>query len=217
MPVQGDPGGLLSLGAVFTLFFVTLGPLKVVGPFAAQTREFDRATTRRIAVRAFVLAVVAVLAGGFGGRFLMQNWRISVPAMMLSGGLIFLLVGLQVVLEQYRPAPAPPPLPGDAMAAAMRVTFPTLVTPYGIAALIVMLANTQDSQRAVEIVAILLGVMVLNLLAMLFAHRIVGGIRQVALQILGAVLGVLQVALAAELILRALQDLGAHLGPTAGG
>jgi multiple antibiotic resistance protein len=204
---------LVGLGQVFTLFFVTLGPLKILGPFAQLTREADEATLRKIAVRAFVLAVIAVLVGGFLGRALAENWSISEPGLLLSGGIIFALVGLSLVLEQYHPAHAPPPsLPARPMAAAMQITFPTVVTPYGIAALIVVLANSPDATRTAAVLAIVLAVMVLNLLAMLYARRIMGGITVMVLQILGAVLGVLQVALAVEMILRALLELGVLRG-----
>jgi multiple antibiotic resistance protein len=94
------------------------------------------------------------------------------------------------------------------MAAAMRITFPTVVTPYGIAALIVVLTNSPDAARTAGILAILIGVMGTNLLAMLYGRRIMGGITLLALQIVGAVLGVLQIAFAVQLILRGLHELG---------
>ena len=208
--MQGAPEAtaLIGYGAMFTLFFITLGPLKILGPFAQLTRETDEATMRKIAVRAFVIAVIAVVAGGFAGRVLLENWGISASAMLLSGGIIFALVGLTLVLQQYQPAhPAPPPLPAAPMAAAMRITFPTVVTPYGIAALIVVLTNSRDAERTGAILALLLAVMVLNLLTMLYVRRIMGGVTIMVLQIVGAVLGVLQVALAIDMILRALHEL----------
>jgi multiple antibiotic resistance protein len=206
--VPPDATALVGYGAIFTLFFVTLGPLKILGPFAQLTREADEATMRRIAVRAFVVALVAVLVGGFAGRSLVENWGISGPALLLTGGIIFALVGLSLVLEQYHPGhAAPPPLPAEPMAAAMRITFPMVVTPYGIAALIVVLVNSPDAARTTNVVAIAVAVMVLNLLAMRYARRIMGGVTVMVLQILGAVLGVLQIALAVEMILRALREL----------
>jgi multiple antibiotic resistance protein len=210
----GVPDGVIGLGAVFTLLFVTLGPFKILGPFTQLTREADEPTLKQIAVRAFVIALIAVVAGGFLGKTLLDGWSISVAALELGGGLIFLLVGLSLVLEQYQPAhPAPPPLPAAPMAAAMRLTFPIVVTPYGVAAVIVLLANSHDAARTGGILAILLMVMVFNLLAMLYARRIMGGGPTViVLQIFGAVLGVLQVALAVELILRGLRDLGVLQG-----
>jgi multiple antibiotic resistance protein len=51
--------------------------------------------------------------------------------------------------------------------------------------------------------------MALDLLAMLYARRIMAGATILVLQIFGAVLGVLQVALAVQMILRGLGDLGA--------
>jgi multiple antibiotic resistance protein len=96
--------------------------------------------------------------------------------MELAGGTISsLLVGLRVVLEQYAPVhAAPASLPTSPTAAAMRIAFP-LVTPHGIAALIVLLANSHEAARTASILAILIGVMVLNLLALLFVRRIMAG------------------------------------------
>ena len=38
---------LLGLCAVFILLFMTLGPLKIVGPFAQLTREADESRMKR--------------------------------------------------------------------------------------------------------------------------------------------------------------------------
>jgi multiple antibiotic resistance protein len=204
-----DVSALLGLGVVFVLLFITLGPIKILGPFEQLTRDVDEAKMKQIAVRAFVLAVIAVVVGGFAGRILAQNWQISVAALTLAGGIIFFIVGLRLVLEQYQPAHAAPvPLPEAPMAAALRLAFPTVVTPYGIAAVIALLVNSPDAARTASILAILIGVMVVNLLAMLYARWIVGGVIVLALVIVGAVLGVLQVALAVQMILRGLRDLG---------
>jgi multiple antibiotic resistance protein len=208
-----DISTLVGFGLVFTLLFVMLGPVKILGPFVKLTRDMDLSAMKKTAVLSFVLAVIAVLFGGFLGCALLANWQISIPALYLAGGIIFALVGLRLVLEQYEAAPATPPpppsLPVAPLAAAMRITFPTIVTPYGIATLIIMLANSPDASRTLVILMILLGVMTLNLLAMLFARWIMRGLFIIALQILGAVLGVLQVALAIEMMLRTLRSLGA--------
>jgi multiple antibiotic resistance protein len=204
-----ETSALLGLGVVFVLLFITLGPIKLLGPFMQLTRDVDEAKMKSIAVRAFVLAVIAVLVGGFGGRVLVENWQISIAALTLAGGIMFFLVGLRLVLEQYEPVHATPaPLPEAPMAAALRVAFPIVVTPYGIAAFIALLVNSPDAARTAAILAILIGVMVVNLLAMLYVRRIMGGVIVLALQIVGAVLGVLQVALAVQMILRGLHDLG---------
>jgi multiple antibiotic resistance protein len=113
------------------------------------------------------------------------------------------------VMEQYEPphAATPAPLPTTPGAAAMQLTFPLVVTPYGVAALVAVLSASQDSGRTQMILGIAAGIMVLNLLAMLSARAVMQGMFAMTLRVVGAVLGVLQVALAVELVIRGLQEL----------
>ena len=94
------------------------------------------------------------------------------------------------------------------MTAAVRLLFPIVLTPYGIAAAIVLLMASGEAQRTEVILALLVAVMTVNLLAMLFARKILVGVTMIVLQVLGAVLGVLQAGLAIEFIIRGLQQLG---------
>ncbi|MGO4390056.1 MarC family protein [Variovorax sp. M-6] len=205
-----ETNSLLGLSGIFTLLFVMLGPLKIIGPFARLTHEVDEKGVRGIALRTFGIALVAVVLGALIGKLLLRNWAIPVPALLLAGGLIFFVIGMRMVLAQYQPGHASPEaLPASPAAAAMRITFPTVVTPYGIAALIVLMANSHSIERTLTIFALLGGVMLLNLLAMLYARRMLGGVVAMVLEILGAVLGVLQVALAVSIIFVALRELGA--------
>jgi multiple antibiotic resistance protein len=201
----------LGPGEIFTIFFITIGPLKLIGPFVQRTHGLDDATVRQIAWRAFLMATIAAIAGGFLGAMLLANWHVSVGAMVITAGLVFLLVGLRQILEQYEPPHAPdpnvPPLPASPTAAALKLLTPLVLTPFGIAAVIVLLALSQDAGRTELIVGMVVGVMLLNLLTMLFARKIMVGATIVVLQILGAVLGILQCGLAVQIILRGLRDL----------
>ena len=201
---------MIGPAEIFTLFFVTLGPLKILGPFAQRTHDLDDAAMRRVAVWAFAIATIAIVVGSLVGRALAANWKIEIAALTIAAGVIFLLVALKQLLEQYEPphaAVATPPLPASPMAAAVRLLFPIVLTPYGIAAAIVVLAHSQDEQRTLMILALLVGVMILNLLAMLFARKILTGVTMIVLQVLGAVLGVLQAGFAIEFILAGLRGL----------
>lgn len=203
-----DTVSVLNIGSVFTLLFVMLGPVKVLGPFAQLTRDIDEATVRKISLRAIFFSIAAVLVSGIAGTSLLARWHVSVASLEMAGGLIFFVVGLRIVLEQYQPATVPPaPLPAEPTAAALRLTFPTIVTPYGVAAIMVLLARSQDTDRSLTIVGVLLVVMAFNYLAMRLAGKVMGGVTLLVLRIVGAVLGVLQVAMAVEMIVRGMQEL----------
>ena len=202
---------MIGPGEMFTLLFVMLGPLKVLAPFVHRTRGLDDATVKQIAFWAFIVATLAAVGGGFLGRNLLVNWRVSAAALLIAAGIVFLLVALQQLLEQYHPAqqaPAPEPLPASPLAAASRLVFPMILTPYGIAAVIALLAASEGSGRSATIVGLVVVVMVFNLIAMLFARRILVGFMVIVLQVLGSVLAVMQVALAVQVILMGLQRLG---------
>jgi multiple antibiotic resistance protein len=87
-----------------------------------------------------------------------------------------------------------------------------VLTPYGIAAVIVLLALSQGTGRTVLIVGLLLAVMLLNLLAMAFVRPVLRAIGP-GLQAVGVVLSVLQLALALQVMLGALRGLGVFGSP----
>jgi multiple antibiotic resistance protein len=201
---------ILGPAEIFTFLFVMLGPLKLLGPFAQRTRGLDDGTVRQIAFWAFVIATAGIVAGGLIGHAVLAKWHVSIPALQITAGIVFFLVAIRHVLEPYEPAhaPAPEPLPPTPFAAALRLVFPIVLTPYGIAAVIALLAASTESTRTLTIFGLVLVVMVLNLAAMSFGRRILVGAVVIGLQVVGAVLAVLQVALSVQIILGALRSLG---------
>jgi multiple antibiotic resistance protein len=89
----------------------------------------------------------------------------------------------------------------------MPLAFPAIVTPYGIAALVVLLAFSDGLESRLMIGAAVVAIMMLNLMVMLVARRL-ATVLAFVLPILGAVLGVIQVALGLRIINNALQMLG---------
>lgn len=200
---------MLDLTEIFTLFIVMLGPLKILGPFKQRTQQFDAGTTLRIAGWTFLISTVAIVAGAFVGRSLLLKWQVSVPALYLAAGVVFFLVAVRQLLDQYDDSHEhAEPLPGVPFRAAARLVFPLVLTPYGIAAVIALVAASTDEARTNSIVGLAVIVMVIDLVAMLVARWIMVGFTVLVLKILGAVLAILQVALSIQIILVALRTLG---------
>jgi multiple antibiotic resistance protein len=204
---------MLGAAQIFILLVVTLGPAKILAPFVQQTRDLEESALRRLAVRVFALSVCALLLGALLGSVMLTKWSISLPALLIATGIIFFLVAIRLVLAQYERESvasdsASPPLPGNSWAASLRLTYPTVLTPYGIAAVIALLAATDDPARVRMILLLATAVMALNLLAMLYARSIMRGVALLVLQVLSSVLGVLQVALSVQIVLWALAEMG---------
>ena len=209
---MSEPDYAIGAQKIFTLFFVTLGPIKLLGPFARATASLTDAELRGLSLRAAGIAALIALAGGFLGRALLESWGIPVDVLRLTAGLILFVIAFQLVMMPYH-APATSTGPSDERPTATKLVFPMVLTPYGIAAVIVLLALSKGTERTDLIVGMLLVVMLLNLLSMAFVRPVLRAIGP-GLQALGVVLSVLQLALALQIMLAALRGLGVLGSPT---
>ena len=198
---------------IFTFLFLMLGPFKIIGPFAKITMGADAASTHRTALWATLFSSLALLLAAILGETFLNSYGIPLPVLALSAGLILFLVALLTILQQFTPLPShgeedtrPAQTPTLKMAMTP-LAFPTIVTPYGIATLVVVLALSPDTQSRLIIGAIVLAIMLLNLLAMIMTRHILP-VLVVLLPILGAVLGVIQVALGLQIINNSFKSLG---------
>jgi multiple antibiotic resistance protein len=205
------PGKTFPVVYVFTFLFLMLGPFKIIGPFARVTQGADAATTRRIALWATVFSSLALALAATLGERMLGSYGIPLPVLALAAGIILFIVALLGVVQQFKAGPhgeddtAPPPMPAMKLALT-QLAFPTIVTPYGIAALVVFMALSPDAQGRWTIGAVLLAIMLMNLGVMLVTRRILP-VLALVLPILGAVLGVVQVALGLQIIHNSLRAL----------
>ena len=200
----------LSSAEIFAMLFLMLGPFKIIGPFLKITQTSDTAIVRRTALQATAFAGTALFLAAVLGEHFLVKYDIPLPVLALSGGIILFVVALQKLLQQPEPTDetttAAPPA-ASMRAAMMPLAFPTIATPYGIAALIVFVSMAPDVQAVAQIGGIVLVIMLLNLIVMLTV-RSYQVITSVVLPVLGAILGVIQVALGLKVIVVSLRALG---------
>ena len=203
---------VISTRKIFMMLFLMLGPLKILVPFVNMTKGTDAAFRRRLATRAILLSAAALLVAGSLGRSFIENFNISVPVLALTGGIILFLVALQTVLQQTSGAPRLPqgePQQGLHLAFSP-LAFPTIVTPYGIAAVIVFAALLQDYDAKLMLAGAVLLILVLDWLAMLFAETVLKWAGP-ALLLFAVVLGVTQIALGLQVIMHSLATIGVYV------
>lgn len=199
----------IGFSQLLVFFFITLGPAKILAPFMALTKDADDNLKRQIAIRATLLSTVSLILAGFLGGKILTVWRVSLNSLVLTVGIILFLVALHMVLQLYNPGqPQTQSQTPSLELATTPLTFPLIITPYGLGALIVFIALSTSVRHDIEIIGVVLIIMILNLLAMLYARSILRTIGVTALQIIGSILLVFQVALGLEIIIRGLVGLG---------
>lgn len=201
---------MVTLPYVFMIFFITLGPLKTIPAFAGLTMAMPPNERRMLAVKGVALATAVVLFVAFGAAALRENWKVSWGALSFATGLMLLLASLRTVSTVFAPHEVHegPPVPHTTSKGLVLspVVIPTIVTAYGVAAILLFLAgHPGDSQFRLGVVAMLLINMALNLVCMLFALPILKIVTVPGFRLLGWIFAILQAALAIEVMLAPLR------------
>jgi multiple antibiotic resistance protein len=202
------------------IFFLTLGPLKAIAPFAQLTQGTDPTFRRAVAWRATAIATITVFAVALLGAFVLENWHVSIAAIVITGSIILFCQAFQQIMQPLAAAPSPAPpgagqSPPSLAIAQFPLAIPVLVTAPGIAAIAAFMAIAAGNWTEKGIVfAALLVIMGLNLVTLLNIEKISKPGPSPFPKVLGWVMAVLQAALAAQYIINGLVRLGA-LSPLA--
>ena len=130
----------VSIPDALIIFFLTLGPLKAIAPFAQLTQGTDPAFRRAVAWRATAIATLIVLAVALLGDLVLENWHVSVAAVVITGSIILFCQALQLIMQPLAAASSPTPQdagqsPPTLEIASFPLAIPVLVTAPGIAAI----------------------------------------------------------------------------------
>jgi multiple antibiotic resistance protein len=167
----------------------------------------DRALQRQIAGRAFVLSTIISLVIAALGGFLMSRLNMSVGTLAIVMGFFLGHWALQTALTQNTQT-APPEQPTIEVA-IFPISLPVIIPPQGIALLVLSTDIELEAHAGyglLFVMALIVVVMFLNWLFMLAASSLMKF--QVFWIIVGRIVAVIVSALALQIILLGLRNLG---------
>jgi multiple antibiotic resistance protein len=183
-------------GELFGLLFMTMGPIRAIATFSVVGEDDAAPEVRALARRAAALVAGAFVVTVVIGTGVLGAWGITFPVLIGAGGVALFALSLQALLAP--PAAGRRVDPGQVEAAA--IAFPGLFPPIAVVVPLIFAVAFPGLAVKLGILAMGLGIVALNWLLMLRAKAILRAIGPVPLQLLGAVFGVLQVALALQFI-----------------
>lgn len=198
----------LTAGQIFTLFFIMVGPFKIIGPFFRSTKNINSPwLLKKLSAFSVVLAAILFLICGYLGSLLMEKWKISTAVMTLTAGLVFGFVAFKMILSSKKEEEPEPSATAPVDVNPIQVAGSMIISPYGMATLIVFLATSQSLHRSMLVFAMLGLVLLFDFVTMIFIRQIMGKVGSLILMMLGFALGILQAALGVEIIYTSLQML----------
>jgi multiple antibiotic resistance protein len=193
---------------IFTVFMLTLGPIKTVPAFFAMTQNQAPASARALALQGTMVATIVSIVIAVVMTGIAASWRVSPDDLRIAGGILLFAASREMIGHFGRPASPPQSATPPQNPAITPLAIPIIVTPWGVAAILFFADLAYDDlEMSAIVVGMLLLVMLLNLVGMLLAKQIITRVGMISFQVLGWVLAVLQAGFAVDAVVTSARNL----------
>lgn len=197
----------------FTTFFATVGPVDVAALYAALTAAASETQRRAMAVKGTIIASVTVLLFIVAGNTVLQLLGIGLPALRTAGGILLLLLAIEMV---FRPPSQLSSTPAEASEARIKADIsvfplatPLIAGPGTLGAAVLLAAETHgDVARLFVVVVAMLAVMAITLALLLVATRVQRRLGVTGQNVIARIVGILLTALAVQFMFDGISSSG---------
>lgn len=187
-------------------FFATIGPFDIAAMFAVLTAENTKQYRRLMAIRGTMIATVVLLIFALFGNALLSSMGISLAALSAAGGILLLLIGIEMVFAR-EPSVSRPTNEEELEAASKKdisvfpIATPLIAGPGTMGAVILLMANAEgDLGRQIVVIGSLLIILLVTFLSLILASRIQGLFGVTGMGVISRVMGILLCALAVQFL-----------------
>jgi multiple antibiotic resistance protein len=215
--LEKSPYVRFSVLALSSIFFL-VDPFAALPTFLAVTAGSDDARRRRMAWKASMTALIFLSAFAVGGQYIFRMFGITLPAFEIAGGIILLLIGLDM-LEAKRSATQESS--EEATEAAIKedagivpLGIPMLAGPGAITSVMVLVGQAQTRWQMAAILISIFITAVVCYLVLGNSDRVARTLGDTGVRILVRIMGLLLVALAVQYFVNGIADLGVIAKPS---
>jgi multiple antibiotic resistance protein len=184
-------------GSVFVTLIVIMDPPGIVPIFLGLTHRRGAAAMRRLALQATLTALGVIVGFALFGQAILDYLHVSLPALQASGGLLLLLVALQLLMGKSGEIGASSE---DVNVALVPLGTPLIAGPGAIVAVMLFMQGADTTGQYVAVAAGVLAVHLVLYLAMRYSTIIARVLGTSGITVLTRISGMLLAAIAAQLI-----------------
>jgi multiple antibiotic resistance protein len=189
---------------VLVTMFVIMDPVGNVPIFLSVTRRLDPRARNRSALLAVLTAAAVIIVFALVGRQVLAYLNVSVPALQGAGGLLLLLVALELLTGNGSTMPGEPE-EGDHVAVAMvPLGTPLLAGPGAIVATIVFVSAAGSDAELGLIGAGVASVLAVVYLSLRFSGLLIRVLGRSGILLLSRIAGLLLAAIAVQMLAEAI-------------
>lgn len=196
-----------TLVTAFVTLFVVIDPLGIAPIFASITPKDTAPQRRQIAVKGVIIAAVILVAFALGGQLLLTALGIGLPAFQIAGGLLLLLLSIDMVMVRH--SGLRETTPGEAEEGIQRsdvsvfpLAIPLIAGPGALTSIVLLMGEARHDLVAQALVlAVMLAVLVITLICLLVTGRLIRLLGQTGINVVTRVFGIIMAALSVQFIL----------------
>jgi len=200
-----------SFVALTSVFFL-VDPIAAIPTFLAMTGDQDRLARRHMAKRAAWTCLVVLTGFAAAGKLIFRLFGITLPAFKIAGGVILLLIGLDMLRARRSPTKE---TPGEAAEGAEKedvgiipLGVPMLAGPGAISTVMVLIGGMPDWWYGIPVVLAIVAVSLASYLILAGADGVRHYLGETGIQILTRMMGLMLTAIAIQFMLNGLADVG---------
>jgi multiple antibiotic resistance protein len=188
-------------GEVVVTMLVILDPPGNVPIFLAVTQRLSEKERHRAAYLAIATAFLVISLFAIGGQTILDYLKVSVPALQGAGGLLLLLVALQLLYGKGHEDTYEVASPEQKTSIAMvPLGTPLLAGPGTIVATIVFFQRADGAGQWLSVLAGIAVALTVSLVALRFSGLVVKVVRPAGVILLARVAGMILAAVAVQMI-----------------
>jgi multiple antibiotic resistance protein len=198
----------------FATFFATVAPLEVVAMFAVLTPNESLQSKHAIAIKGIAISGIILLSFSLFGEFVLQTLGISLAALKVSGGILLLLIAIDMVFARTTGGTSTTKEEVNEAIVSQDISVFPLATPLiagpgTIGASILLMADARgDLLNQIAVISSLLAVLLLTFILLLLASRLQHIIKLTVMNVISRIMGVLLSALAVQFMLDGIAQSG---------
>ena len=200
-----------SFVALTSVLFL-VDPLTAIPSFLAMTAEQDRLQRRRMAKRAAWTCLVVLTGFGAAGKLIFRLFGITLPAFKIAGGVILLLIGLDMLRARRSQTKE---TPGETEEGAGKedvgiipLGVPMLAGPGAISTVMVLISGMPDWWYAIPVFLAIVIAALVSYWVLAGADRVRQHLGETGIRILTRLMGLMLTAIAVQFMLNGLADVG---------
>ena len=200
-----------SLLAFSSIFFL-VDPFAAIGSFLAITAGANAERRKRMAFKASLTCFIVLAAFAFAGQFIFSLFGIKLPAFEIAGGLILLLIGIDMLEAKRSPTQESSDETVEAAskedAGIVPLGIPMLAGPGAISSVMVLAGQVTTVWQMGAILGCIAFTALVSFWVLSGADRVRKVLGETGIRILVRIMGLLLVALAMQFFVNGLTDLG---------